>query len=65
MTTIKKPGRTPWVVAKVIANLDQRRKNMLDALLAFYREKEPRTSQTNVMERALEALYEKEGLTTN
>lgn len=53
----KPKGRPSWVAGKIVANLDQRRKDMFDELIARYRETEPRTSQTNVIEKAIDLLY--------
>lgn len=55
--TAPKKGRPGWVAGKVVANLDERRKRMFDELLAHYRATEPRTTQTNVIERAIDLLH--------
>lgn len=52
-----KTGRKKWVVARIVANVDERRKAKFDRLLAHYQTKEARTTMTNVVEAAIDRLY--------
>jgi hypothetical protein len=57
MTETKPKGRKAWVAGKVVANLDTRRLGMFNEILEKLREQEARTTQTNVIERAIENLH--------
>lgn len=57
MSANTKTGRKKWVVARIVANVDERRKAKFDRLLTHHQTKEARTTMTNVVEAAIDRLY--------